>query len=108
MAHCRFEDLADLRSCLDQIRSWPEIREPRPGVFYVKRVAFLHFHVDKQARRWADVRDGATWGSEVDMPADAGAARRRAFVREVQRRYRATLATLVTPARGAGARSKGR
>ena len=90
MAHCPFASLGDLRECLDEIRSWPEIREPNPGVFYVKRIPFLHFHVDKHGRRWADIRDGNDWGSEVDVPFDASPSARRRFLREARRRHAAT------------------
>ena len=88
MAHCPFERLADLKAVLDEIRGWPQIREPSPGVFYVKRTPFLHFHVNAQGRRWADARLGATWGPEIDVPEPASQASERRFLREVRRRYR--------------------
>jgi hypothetical protein len=91
MAHCPFEKLADLRDCLAELRGWPDVREGRPGIFYVKRTPFLHFHVDREGRRWADVREGAGWGAELDVPFAAGAAARRRFLAEVRRRYAATL-----------------
>jgi hypothetical protein len=96
MAHCPFERLADLREVLDEIRGWPAIREASPGVFYVKRMPFLHFHVDKEGRRWADARLGADWGPEIDVPEPAPAAAQRRFLSEVRRRYTATAA----PAQG--------
>ena len=92
--HCPYDKLGDLEACFDDIRSWPETRESKPGVFYIKRLAFLHFHIDKQERRWADIREGALWGSEHDIPIDAGSAAKRAFLKEARRRYEATLATL--------------
>lgn len=87
MAHCPFAALDDVRDCLDEIRSWPEVREPSPGVFYRKRVPFLHFHIDKSGRRWADIRDGADWGGEVDLPIGASASAKHRFLREARRRY---------------------
>lgn len=51
MAHCPFEKLADLANILEKIRAWPDIREPKPGIFYYKRLPFLHFH-EKDGRRW--------------------------------------------------------
>ena len=92
MAHCPFEKLADLADVLDEIRVLPGIREPRPGVFYCGRVPFLHFHIDKTGRRWADVRDGVAWGPEVDLALGAPASERKRFLREVRRRYDATAA----------------
>ena len=90
MAHCPFDKLADLGDCLEEVRSWPNVREPTPGTFYVKRVPFLHFHIDRDGRRWADIRDGAEWGAEVDIPLQASRAARQRFLREARRRY-ATL-----------------
>ncbi len=90
MAHCPFETLADLRDTLDEIRAWPGIREPRPGIFYLARVPFLHFHIDKTGRRWADVRDGAEWGGEIEIAVGASRTLQLRFAREVKRRYQAT------------------
>jgi len=91
MAHCPFDKLADLRECLDEVRSWPNVMEPRPGIFYIKRVPFLHFHLDKTGRRWADIRDGGDWGAEFDVPVDASQSMKQRFLREARRRY-ATVA----------------
>jgi hypothetical protein len=89
MGHCAFERLGDIRDCLDEIRTWPAVREPKPGVFYVKRTPFLHFHMS-DAERWADARDGASWRQHIAIPLDASAAARRRFLREVRRCYRTT------------------
>ena len=90
MAHCPFGELGDLKAEFDEIRTWPNINEPSPGVFYIKRVAFLHFHIDRDRRRWADARDGDDWGSEIDLPLGSSRTARQAFLREVRRRYRAS------------------
>jgi hypothetical protein len=90
MAHCPFDELRDLRDVLDAIRTWPGVREPRPGVFYVKRTPFLHFHLDRSGRRSADARDGASWGAELEIERGAGASAKERFLREVERRYRRT------------------
>lgn len=87
MAHCPIDQLADLDDVFAEIRSWPNVRESQPGIFYFKRTAFLHFHCDRHGRRWADIRDGADWGAEVDLPFAASAAARRRFIREARRRY---------------------
>src|SRR5262245_13024828 len=90
MAHCPFEKLADLSDCFAELRSWPHVNQPRPGIFYLKRTPFLHFHIDKQGRRWADVRDGDGWGPEVDLPIGANSAQRKRFLSAVRRCYTAT------------------
>jgi hypothetical protein len=91
MAHCPYEKLSDLKGPLAEIGTWPDVREKRPGVFYIKSNAFLHFHL-KDERRWADVRSGATWGPEIDIPLNAGASARARFVRDVRACYEETLA----------------
>jgi hypothetical protein len=90
MAHCPADALRDLEGCLDEIRAWPAVREPRPGVLYVKRTPFLHFHVNAAGERWADARNGAEWLEHIAIPIGAPAASRRRFVGAVRRCYRAT------------------
>lgn len=90
MAHCPFEKLGDLHAVLDEIRTWPGIQEPKPGIFYLKRVAFLHFHLDADGRRTADVRDGADWGAPLDVPLSTSATAQRRLVAEARRRHAAT------------------
>ena len=99
MAHCPFEKLADLRGVLDEIRGWPGIGEPKPGRFYFKRTPFLHFHIDKEQRRWADVRNGKDWGPEVEISIDASHVVQSRFLREVKRRYGAVLLSSKTAER---------
>lgn len=55
MAHCPYRHLGDLKSCLAAIRELPEIVELKPGIFYLRRTPFLHFHL-KDGVRSADVR----------------------------------------------------
>jgi hypothetical protein len=90
MAHCPFEKLGDLRAVLDEIRTWPGIEEPKPGIFYLKRVAFLHFHLDTDGHRSADVREGAVWGEPLDVPLPASATAQRRLLAEARRRHAAT------------------
>jgi hypothetical protein len=90
MGHCAVDALADLEPCLDEIRAWPAVREPTPGVLYVKRTPFLHFHTNADGERWADARDGREWREHIAIPPGASAAARRRFVRDVRRCYRAT------------------
>ena len=46
---------------LDELRKHSMLREPKPGIFYWKSKAFLHFHEDT-AGLFADVKlDGGTF-----------------------------------------------
>jgi len=90
VAHCPIGQLDDLRDLLEAIRNWPGVHEPRRGIFYLRRTPFLHFHINREGRRWADARVGRSWGTEIEIPFRATAARRSRFLREVQRRYQAT------------------
>jgi hypothetical protein len=89
VAHCPYKYLADLKACLAEIRQWPGIVEPRPGVFYLGRIAFLHFHL-KDGIRSADVRAANDWGDVVDIPIGASGVAQKQFLSEVKRRYQAT------------------
>jgi hypothetical protein len=84
-------DLGDLDDVLEGLRRLPELDEVRPGVFYVKRRAFLHFHESTTERR-ADVRNGKDWGEPIELP--LGRVSKTAstrFLREVRKRLHATL-----------------
>ena len=81
------EDLADV---LGEIRHWTGISEPKPGIFYLGRVAFLHFHL-QQERRWADVRSGADWGPSIDVSIGASGAAKKALLRKLRRCYEKTV-----------------
>jgi hypothetical protein len=93
VAHCPYKYLADLKDCLAEIRQWPGIVEPRPGIFYFGRIAFLHFHL-KDGIRSADVRAGNDWGDLVDIPIGASSAAQKLFLSEVRRRYKVTSESL--------------
>lgn len=86
MAHCPYEKLKDLESVLDKIRKWDGIREPKNGIFYFKSVPFLHFHI-KDGKRWADAKLGKEWGPPMDIPFEATAKQKAAFLKEVEHRY---------------------
>ena len=60
MKHAGSEALSALGGLLDEIRSREGLVERRPGVFYRKGRAFLHFHEDPSGLH-ADVRLGAAW-----------------------------------------------
>ena len=60
MKHAGSEALSALGGLLDEIRSREGLVERRPGVFYRKGRAFLHFHEDSSGLH-ADMRVGAAW-----------------------------------------------
>tara|TARA_R110002072_G_scaffold45054_2_gene125471 strand:- start:282 stop:557 length:276 start_codon:yes stop_codon:yes gene_type:complete len=90
MAHANYEDLADLEPILDLVRTWAGIQERKPGTFYLRGRAFLHFHT-KGERRWADARTGAEWGPELDIAPSATAKERKVFLKALEAAYAATL-----------------
>ena len=90
MAHCPYELLQDLTAELDKIRALPSLREPKPGIFYMKSDGFLHFHI-KDGKRWADVKQAGKWLS-IDIPLKATAKQRAAFLRTVIQQHAASTA----------------
>jgi hypothetical protein len=86
VAHCPPELLDDIADLLAEVRTWAGVVERKPGVFYVRRQPFLHFHLVDGGRRRADVKGRTTW-VQVDLPRPVSAARRRAFLRELRIRY---------------------
>lgn len=86
MGHARYRDLRDLESVLDEIRKLPGIAEPTPGIFYLRRVPFLHFHT-KDTARWADAKVGPSWGPELPIPFGCGRREKARFLGEVRARY---------------------
>lgn len=55
MKHAGPATLARISPLLDELRARAVLREMRPGVFYLKSRAFLHFHDDPDGI-FADVR----------------------------------------------------
>jgi len=51
--------LAELGDLIEAVRAYG-LNEPRPGIFYRKGRAWLHFHEDP-AGLFADLRAGADW-----------------------------------------------
>ena len=72
MAHASSENLRGIADVLATIRGFAGVQETRPGIFYIRRRPFLHFHVRGDAR-WADAKIGTKWGLEIPLPFDAGA-----------------------------------
>jgi len=87
MAHCPPEMLADLVAVLAEVRGWAGVREDKPGIFYVRRQPFLHFHLMKDGTRCGDIKGSRGWIS-LDLPRPISATRRQALRRELRRQYR--------------------
>jgi hypothetical protein len=60
MKHAGAGALKALKDLLQSLRTRPALVERRPGIFYVKGKAFLHFHEDP-AGLFADLRQGGDW-----------------------------------------------
>jgi len=60
MKHASAETLVLVADLLAAIRTRNVLTEKKPGIFYRKSQAFLHFHEDK-AGMFMDIRDGADW-----------------------------------------------
>lgn len=90
MAHCPPELLADLVDVLDEIRSWPGIKEKSFACFYLKSQGFAHFHV-KDGERWADARRGKSWGEPIPIAIEASKAQRQKFLKTLRGYYDETV-----------------
>ncbi|MBI4636569.1 MAG: hypothetical protein HY727_09510 [Candidatus Rokubacteria bacterium] len=95
MAYCPPELLDDLTDLLAEVRAWAGVTEKKPGVFYLRRQPFLHFHLLHGGRRRADVKGRASW-VQLDLPRPVSATRRRAFLRELRIRYGAKARAIAT------------
>lgn len=89
MAHCPSDQLADVPAVLATLRALPGIAEKKPGIFYWRSKGFAHFHL-KAGRRWADIRDGADWGTELDLPFAADQKQQAVFCAELKARWERT------------------
>jgi len=98
MGHAGPNHLRDLRDALREIRALPGLSEPRPGVFWLRRTPFLHFHTTGDFRR-AHAKVGRTWGPEIVLPFGASRKIRAAFVKEIRARHAACLEVQKRPRR---------
>jgi hypothetical protein len=78
--------LDDLRAVLADLRHWTGVAEKKPGIFYVGGQPFLHFHLEPNGRRRADIKGHAGW-HPFPLPRPLSPTRRRAFVRALHRRH---------------------
>ncbi len=83
MKHASEVALTTIEPLLKEFRKLEGLRERRPGVFYRKSSAFLHFHEDR-AGMFADVRGGDGW---IRLPVNS-ASEKQEFVRLVEKALR--------------------
>lgn len=86
MGRCSYEKLNGLEPAFGEIRKFADIKEPKPGIFYVKSQGFLHFH-EKEGDIWADMRNGKTWGKPIEIPAKITKAFLKKFMVQVRKYY---------------------
>ena len=60
MKHAGADTLEALGEVLEMLRARTALVEKRPGIFYVRGRAFLHFHQDR-AGIFADLRHRSDW-----------------------------------------------
>jgi hypothetical protein len=60
MKHAGRDALEGIGDLLVNLRARTGLVEKRPGIFYVKGRAYLHFHEDR-AGLFADLRQGGDW-----------------------------------------------
>ena len=80
MRHATLETLEEIEPLLEELRSVPGLVEKRPGIFYRRSKAFLHFHEDPSGLH-ADVRFAEEFErvrAETDVEREAFLARIRA------------------------------
>jgi hypothetical protein len=87
MGVCPSGLLDDLADVLAEVRTWMGVIEKRPGVFYLRREPFLHFHWLRGDHRRGDIKGRTGW-TEHDLPRPLPAARRRALLRALRAHYR--------------------
>ena len=69
-----------------ELRTWAGVIEKKPGVFYLRRQPFLHFHLLAGGRRRADVKGQTNW-AQLQLPRPVTNAKRRVLFRELRMRY---------------------
>ncbi len=74
MAHADDAALARLLPLLRQLRALPGLREMKPGIFYLKGSAFVHFH-DEAGLLVADLKRAG--GGFDRYPVDAAPGQRK-------------------------------
>lgn len=86
MGHTKPQDLADLKTELQQIEKLPGLIHKKPGIFYYKSTSFLHFH-DKDGKRWAHIKIDKDW-QELDIDFTASKTTKAQFIKQVLLAYK--------------------
>jgi hypothetical protein len=86
VTHCPPALLDDIVDVLAELRGWAGVVERTPGVFYVHREPFLHFHLAADGRRRADVKGRVGWLAFL-LPRPASGRRRQALLHALRRCY---------------------
>jgi len=92
MGHAGRDELRDIADVLTALRRLPDVVERSPGVFYLRREPFLHFHT-RAGERCTDAKAGDTWGPRIPLPIGAGARQKAAFLKQVRARHAARWAS---------------
>ena len=83
MAHADEEALKRMLPLLRQLREIKSLREMKPGIFYLKGAAFIHFH-DESGALVADLKKAGGLGFDR-YPVDAPTGQRK-LVDDARRR----------------------
>jgi hypothetical protein len=70
LKHAGESALRDLSKLLEELRRRPDLQERRPGIFYERGRARLHFHEDPSGL-FADLKGGTNW-VRLDVTGDDG------------------------------------
>jgi hypothetical protein len=85
--YCSAAELEDLADVLAEIRTWSDVVEKKPNVFYVRRDPFFHVHMLSGGTRRADVKGRRGW-TQIELPRPVLPAARRALLSTLRLRYR--------------------
>jgi hypothetical protein len=83
MAHCPPALLDDVRPVIAEALTWAGVVQKTPGVLYVGRQPWLHFHLLQGQRRCADVRERTGW-TRIELPRPSSVASRRRLLRALR------------------------
>jgi hypothetical protein len=88
MAHASVEDLTAYTALLRQLREIKGLTEKRPGIYYYKATAFLHFHNTDGAEPTIDADMKKVPGSGFDRFEVSTPEQQRKLVDEAKKRVK--------------------